>query len=324
MELFKKSDIISRAYIYIIYPSNYDVKDISTRQFYIGSTENITETKDKFYKDLYSHNTSKKIQIMKNYMSSIGINIKKDKETFEDKKFWQLRPIFIGFNCCTKLFLKALEGLYIYYYYSIINSEETNFAPEYLFLRNWRHIKVYFEYIQIKEHLSKCYTPFEYEDLIYDVNPYTLISKDTCNLKQYLHIYKDICDRISIPKFESFDKINFQYLLEKNAGDFYTEYHKKFNEPDPEPKPDPPIKPPKPQPKSTGHFIIIPKIPISLPVEEDKLKYKCNYCDKVYNKVHWWLCDHLKQRHDINITVKEALEYKQYLLKEYNKIEIIK
>jgi hypothetical protein len=314
MEIFKKCDIISRAYIYIIYPSNYDVKDISTRQFYIGSTENITDTKDKFYRDLYSHNTSKKIQIMKNYMASIGINIKKDKETFEDKKFWQLRPIFIGFNCCTTLFLKALESLYIYYYYSIINDEETEFDPEYLFETQWQHIKVYFDYIQITEHLSKCYTPFDYEDLIYDVNPYTLISKDTCNLKQYLHIYKDICDRISIPKFESFDKINFQYLLEKNAGDFYTEYHEILKIINPNPNPPPPPPPPK------GHFIIIPKIPVSLPVKKDKLKYKCKYCDKIYNNVHWWLCDHLKQRHDINITVKEAQEYKKYLYEEYNKI----
>ncbi len=249
MEIFKPSDIISRAYIYIIYPSNYNVKDISTRQFYIGSTENITDTKDKFYRDLYSHNTSKKIQIMKNYMASIGINIKKDKETFEDKKFWQLRPIFIGFNCCTMLFLKALESLYIYYYYSIINDEETYIAPEYLIEEQWLHIKVYFEYIQITEHLSKCYTPFDYEDLIYDVNPYTLISKDTCNLKQYLHIYKDICDRISIPKFESFDKINFQYLIEKNAGDFYTEYHEFLRKKNPNPDPPPPPPPPKMSPK---------------------------------------------------------------------------
>jgi hypothetical protein len=314
MEIFKKCDIISRAYIYIIYPSNYNVKDISTRQFYIGSTENITDTKDKFYRDLYSQNTSKKIQIMKNYMASIGINIKKDKETFEDKKFWQLRPIFIGFNCCTKPLLKALESLYIYYYYSIINDEETYIAPEYLIEEQWLHIKVYFEYIQITEHLSKCYTPFDYEDLIYDVNPYTLISKDTCNLKQYLHIYKDICDRISIPKFESFDKINFQYLIEKNAGDFYTEYHEFLRKKNPNPDPPPPPPPPK------GHFSIIPKIPVSLPVEKDKLKYKCTYCDKIYNNVHWWLCDHLKQHHDINITVKEAQEYKKYLFEEYNKI----
>jgi hypothetical protein len=302
MEIFKPSDIISRAYIYIIYPSNYNVKDISTRQFYIGSTENITDTKDKFYRDLYSHNTSKKIQIMKNYMASIGINIKKDKETFEDKKFWQLRPIFIGFNCCTMLFLEALESLYIYYYYSVINYEETYIAPEYLFKKHWRHIKVYFEYIEIKEHLSKCYTPFDYEDLIYDVNPYTLISKDTCNLKQYLHIYKDICDRISIPKFESFDKINFQYLIEKNAGDFYTEYHKKLYEPEPEPKS---RSNPNPKPEQEQKQDRSPIIQVH------PNKYKCNYCGKEYNNIHWWLCDHLKKHHNIIISVKDALKFKE-------------
>ena len=32
--------ILSQAFIYIMYPSNYDPNDINTRQFYIGSTFN--------------------------------------------------------------------------------------------------------------------------------------------------------------------------------------------------------------------------------------------------------------------------------------------
>jgi len=65
-------DILSTAYIYIIYSSKYDVKDISTRQFYIGSTDKFNETKIKFYQDLYGHNTSKKMQIMRYYMTIKG------------------------------------------------------------------------------------------------------------------------------------------------------------------------------------------------------------------------------------------------------------
>jgi hypothetical protein len=120
----KENDILSQAYIYIIYPYNYDIDDISTRQFYIGSSDNITQTKDKFYKDLYSHNTSKKIQLMRKYMDNNKVSVIIDKDLHESNKFWQIRTLFIGFNCCTKSLLKALEGLYIYYYYSVINEED--------------------------------------------------------------------------------------------------------------------------------------------------------------------------------------------------------
>ena len=203
-------DILSTAYIYIIYSSKYDVKDISTRQFYIGSTDKFNETKIKFYQDLYGHNTSKKMQIMRYYMTIKGISIKTDKDLHESDKFWQIRTLFIGHYCCTRKLLKALEGLYINYYYSIINEEdeEITFNPKNI---DPEHLK-FFEELNIRKKLTY---QFEYKDLIYDVNPYTLISKGN-NLKQFLHIYEEICERRSIPKFETIQELTTQIIIEEN------------------------------------------------------------------------------------------------------------
>jgi hypothetical protein len=212
---YSKDDILPRVYIYIIYPSNYKVDDISTRQFYIGSTENYNECKNMFYRDLYSQNTSKKIQIMRNYMQDEKISIENDKKEQDINKFWQIKILFIGINCCTKLLLKALKYLYIYYYYSVINEEEdSDFDPEdidpiYM---------TYFHYLELDNYLN-----FEYEDIFYDVNPYNLINKDTYKLRHYIHIYKDICERKSIPKFESIAAIN-EFEKEKTIDDFYREF----------------------------------------------------------------------------------------------------
>jgi len=207
-------DILSTAYIYIIYSSKYDVKDISTRQFYIGSTtDKFNEIKIKFYQDLYSHNTSKKIQIMRNYMTIKGISIKTDKDLHESDKYWQIRTLFIGHYCCTRKLLKALEGLYIYYYYSIINEEDEEiiFNPKNI---DPEHLK-FFEELNIRKKLTY---QFEYKDLIYDVNPYTLISKGN-NLKLFHHIYEEICERTSIPKFETIQELTTQIIIENDYKD---------------------------------------------------------------------------------------------------------
>ena len=293
---YSKDDILTKAYIYIIYPSNYDVNNISTRQFYIGSSDNITKSRSKFYEELYSQNTSKKIMTMKNYMTSkdVGISIKKDKETFEDKKFWQLRPIFMGFNCCTKPLLKTLEGLYIYYYYSVLNDVEVNFDPDRIPIEQL----AYFKYLDICNHLSKCYSPFEYDDLLYDVNPYTLISKDNCNLSHNLHIYKEICDRISIPKFESFDKINFQCLREKTVDEFYNEFNNDY------------INLFMEEANRTRKIFKSPKLqePNIYWFYKEPL-YKCYYCDQKYTRVHKYLCEHLEKKHNIIVSLEKARSY---------------
>ena len=255
---YSKDDILPSVYIYIIYPSNYKVDDISTRQFYIGSTENYDECKKMFYEELYRGNTSKKIILMREYMTLCGTIPKKDKEeNADDKKFWQITPIFIGINCCTKHLLKALEGLYIYYYYSVLNDEEVDFKPNNITDEQLE----YFKYLDICNHLSKCYTPFEYKDLIYDVNPYTLINKDPklkLNLKHFMHIYKEICDRISIPRFKSIFNLTFQYIKQ---GKKYTE--------------------------DDFAYKIIP----------DNL-YMCIYCKKIYKFYNNHLHTHLIEKHN--------------------------
>ena len=203
---------LSKAYIYIIYPSNYNKDDFKTRQFYIGSTyDNINKTRDKFYNDFYKGTIEKKIILMRKYMTSDEIKI--DNDQAEDKKLWQFRILFIGHNCCSITELKLLEGLYIYYYYSILNDETITFKP----LNITDKDKQFFDKIGIYEHLCKCYNPFTYEDLIYDVNPYTLIDNKNqgATLKQYEHIYKEICVRKSIPKFEDTNHLTFQYFYEE-------------------------------------------------------------------------------------------------------------
>jgi hypothetical protein len=203
---------VSKAYIYIIYPRNYDPNDIYTRQFYIGSSYNITDTKLQFYKDFYNSKSDKKIMLMRDYMSSYKFNIKEDKTLTDDKKLWQFRILFFGPNCCTKSLLKSLEGLYIYYYYSILNhkDEDIIFNPSNVSVKE----NEFFNKIGILDYLYKCYSPFTIEDLIYDVNPYTLIRSDA-TLKQFIHIYKEICERPSIPKFEDIDHLTFQYSYEE-------------------------------------------------------------------------------------------------------------
>jgi hypothetical protein len=212
--------ILSQAFIYIMYPSNYDPNDINTRQFYIGSTfNNCNDIKKKFYDDLYKGTTEKKITIMRKYMKSNNFNIIEDKEKPEDKKLWQFRILFAGLNCCSKSLLKSLEGLYIYYYYSILNDEDITFKPA-----NITDNEIeFFNEIGILEHLYKCYNPFTIEDLIYDVNPYTLIKKDE-TLKQFLHIYKEICERPSIPKFEDTEHLTFQYWPQNDDFEYRHEY----------------------------------------------------------------------------------------------------
>ena len=198
-----------KAYIYIIYPKNYNKDDINTRQFYIGSSNNITDTRLQFYRDLYRGTSEKKIMLMRDYMKIYNINIRDDREVADDRKLWQFKILFFSANCCTKSLLKSLECLYIYYYYSILNDEDIKFDPsKFTIIEN-----EFFDKINILEHLNKCYTIFNYKDLIYDVNPYTLIKNDT-TLKQYLHIYKEICERPSIPKFENIEHLTFQYFYE--------------------------------------------------------------------------------------------------------------
>jgi len=303
MDCISKTDILPQAYIYIIYPSNYDVNDNSTRQFYIGSTEDIEKSKIKFYDKLYKGITSKKIQIMRKYMETINKDsIKKDKEEPENRKFWQFRPIFIGFNCCTKSLLKALEGLYIYYYYSIIN-DKIEFDTD-----NIEHTHLaYFEYLEIKKHLSKCYAKFEYEDLIYDVNPYTLISRGF-NLNNFIHIYKEICERPSMPKFKSTDDLIYQYIITKPINEFYNDLKNEFKNPESKQDKNQDENQDKnsdsePHPRKKNIYWVKGKTP------ESKVIYKCYYCDKTYNNVHWWLCDHLEKIHKVKISVKEAREY---------------
>lgn len=292
-------EIISIAYIYIIYPLNYDVNNINTRQFYIGSTENIEISKNTFYKNLYNTSSLKTIMRMRKYMSSIkDINIKNDKEKSECDKFWQFKPIFIGYNCCTKSLLKSLEGLYIYYYYSILNTEENSFDPGHISELEHK----YFEYLGICEHLSKCYAKFKYNDLQYDVNPYNLLSNDISE-KAFLDIYRDICDRISIPKFKTVIDLTYQFIKQKKVDEFYNEFLEfevieKEDYESRKPIINNKLAPIPPNNKSNDNIYFIE-------LEKNKT-YKCYYCDKTYTNVNSWLCEHLDKKHDVIISVKKA------------------
>jgi len=247
------------AYIYIIYPKNYNKDDIYTRQFYIGSTfNNINKTIEEFYKELYNSSSEKKIMLMRKYMSSYNININEDRIKRPHDKFWQFKTLFIGHEWCNRPLLKSLEGLYIYYYYSILNDEDIKFDPAIITDEE----KEFFDEIGILEHLYKCYKEFSFEELNYDVNPYTLIKKEE-TLKQYIHIYKDICERTHIPIFDDIEHLTYQYIYDPES------------EPEPEPEP---FEYPCYEPGPNG-------------------RYKCKWCDKSYLRYNSNLYDHLIIKH---------------------------
>ena len=276
----ESEEILKNGYIYIIYPLNYNVNDIDTRLFYIGSAEDFEKRKKQHYQDLYNtSNKSKRLILMRKYMKgdnkiNIDTILDDDKIKPDDKKCWQIKQLFHGVNCCTKSYLEALEGLYIYYYYSILNDKAAN---NFKFNDITQEQIDYFKYLNIDEHLSSFYKKTNN----YYINPFSLIHKDTCDFKPYRHIYKIICSELINPNFKELKVI-------KTIDEFNIEFLNKDIEII---KQIPIIEIPPEIPESKSNYYI--KI-------NDKC-YKCFYCDKQYKFLNNYLVKHLKSVHNITI-----------------------
>ena len=280
----KKETILDNGYIYIIYPLNYNCEDIDSRLFYIGSAEDFEKRKRQHYQDLYNlNNTSKRIVLMRKYMKSYNKNtyekiLDDDKIKCDDNKFWQIKPIFHGINCCTKSLLEALEGLYIYYYYSILNDKGPN---NFKFNDITQEQIDYFKYLNIDIHLSNFYK----KPNNYYINPYSLIHKDTCDFKPYRHIYKQLCTQPFIPKFNSINDIVKGIVIIKSKEEFNNDFF--TNDELPIIK----LKVKQPEEPKTDYYVKI----------NDKC-YKCFYCDKEYKYLNNYLVKHLSKVHNITVS----------------------
>jgi hypothetical protein len=268
----KNEDIMANGYIYIIYPRNYDPLNIDTRLFYIGSAEDFEKRKRQHYQDLYNRaNTSKRIILMRKYMKNINKdNIDKilddDKIKPDDMKCWQIKPIFHGVQCCSKTNLETLEGLYIYYYYSILNDK----APNNFKFNDITQDQIdYFNNLKMDELLSSFYK----KSIYFNINPFTLIHKDTCEFKPYRHIYKELCIQSMIIKFTSIEHLTKLIKIDKTINNITSI-----------------IKEPEIQEIKNNYYIKI----------NDKC-YKCFYCDKQYKFLNNYLVKHLKNIHNITV-----------------------
>ena len=296
--VINKNEILENAYIYIIYPSNYNENDINTRLFYIGITsEDFNKKKTEHYEELYNNgNTSKKYKIMKQYIYTTydcynDSIIEKDKNKDEDDKIWQIKIIFHGINCCTPSYLEALQGLYIHYYYSIMNDRE---ITSFRFNDITENQINYFNYLNLDKILCKDVN-FSYNKQYsyYNIRPYNFINKMNISIAINRHIYKELCDQPFIPKFSSIEDLTRLIKIEKTREEFNNDFIKKsvisldVKEEL------------KEELKETRNYII--KI---------KDKYKCIHCNKKYKYLNNRFVEHFKDTHNIIMTVDDLLKFK--------------
>ena len=285
-----KNEILENAYIYIIYPSNYNENDIDTRLFYIGSAiNNFDKKKKEHYEELYNNtNSSKKYKIMRQYIYNCydcfdETALEKDKSKDEDKRIWQIRIIFNGINCCTASYLETLEGLYIHYYYSIMNDRE---LTSFKFNDITDYQINYFNYLNLDKHLSKnANFSYDKKHSYYNIRPYYFINRNNISLTLNRHIYKELCQQSFIPKFSSIDELTKLLKIEKTKEEFSSDIIIISNQ--------------KEEVKEPS--IYITKI---------KDKYKCNHCVKRYKFINSKIITHYKEKHNIIITIDDLLPSK--------------
>ncbi len=283
--VISKNEILDNAYIYIIYPSNYNCEDIDTRLFYIGSTDNFDVKKKEHYEELYNNsNTSKKYKIMKQYMQNCyncynDTILEKDKNKNEDERLWQIKIIFHCINCCTLSYLEALQGLYIHYYYSIMNDRE---ITSFRFNDITDYQINYFNYLNLdKILLNNC--KFSYSDKYsyYNIRPYNFINKSNISISINRHIYKELCEQPFIPKFYTIEELTKLLTIEKTIEEF----------------------------NIIRKSLIIPNEELKekvIHIEKDvDNKYKCIHCNKKYTYLNSRIITHLKNKHNIEISIKE-------------------
>jgi len=283
-----KNEILENAYIYIIYPSNYNESNIDTRLFYIGTAiNNFNKKKEAHYEELYNNsNSSKKYKIMRQYIYNCydcfdETALEKEKLKEEDRRIWQIKVIFHGINSCTASYLEALEGLYIHYYYSIMNDRE---LTSFKFNDITDYQINYFNYINLNKHLSKnANFSYDKKHSYYNIRPYNFINKNNISLSLNRHIYKELCEQSFIPKFNSIEELTKVLIITNTKEEFNNNFINKSLE----------VKEVVKEPS-----IYITKI---------KDKYKCNHCVKRYKFINSKIITHYKEKHNITITIEDLL-----------------
>lgn len=196
--------ILPKTYIYIIFP----IKKIY-RLYYIGQTTDFEKRKNEHYKNLNNlENTTKCYQIMRDIYK-----YDKKSDKIEINKYWNISCIFEGCNICTQNHLNTIEGIYMYYFYSILNDK----APS-NFNINYITNQPFYNKIGFKEILTFIR---KYQ---YNINPWELINKNNIEYNSYIHIYSKICKNQFILNFTTnmpFHKcqlISNQYKITTNKN----------------------------------------------------------------------------------------------------------
>lgn len=176
-------NVLPNAFIYIIYPTN-----INKRLYYIGQTTDFKKRKSEHYKNLINiNNITKCYQIMREVYKSDKMS-----NDIEINKYWNIYPIFEGLNVCSQQHLNTIEGIYIYYFYSILNDKApSNFNIISIENRDF-YYKIGFD--QILSFIDKNQ---------YNINPWELINKNNIDCKTYNHIYNKLCKNQFIIKFNN-------------------------------------------------------------------------------------------------------------------------
>lgn len=283
--VISKNEILENAYIYIIYPSNYDESNIDSRLFYIGCcNDNFEKRKKEHYEELYNNsNKSKKYKIMKQYIYNTydcynDSIIEKDKNKDDDDRLWQIKVIFHGINCCTISYLEALQGLYIHYYYSIMNDKEIS---SFRFNDITENQIKYFNYLKLDKVFNNCIFSYDKQYSYYNIRPYNFINKMNISISNNRHIYKELYELPFIPKFSSIEDLTKLLKMEKTKEEFNNE------------------------------FLFIPKEEVNeIYITKIKDKYKCIHCNKKYKYLNNRYVEHFKDIHNIIITIDDLLKFK--------------
>lgn len=204
------NDILPHGFIYLIYPRNYNKDDIKTRIFYIGKTDDFNRRKNGHYHDLYdTSNKTKKYVLMRDIMKQSKIYdpytyLEDDKKQPDDKKFWQIKVIHHLVQSCTQYTLGLLEGIYTYFYYSILNDCKISYF-------DYKNITLYqLGYLNEIGLTNKLMTLYNYDisKTYHSINPYEFIFSSKYNIdfnEVCQYHYELICKNDYIPHFDYFD-----------------------------------------------------------------------------------------------------------------------
>lgn len=203
------TSILPNASIYIIYLKNYHIIEPKYRLYYIGQAIDYEKCKKQHYKKLDNPKCKDKhYKIMREVYYNLSQDID-DSSNITD--YWDIKQIFEGIDICTKQNLDIIQGLYMYYFYSILNNKQ----PIEL-----EHFE-YYESIGLNKLL-------EFIKMVkYPIEPWNLIA--TTGHKCYINKYDNIIKTGTILKFNEIPFHRCQLIKKINGATSY-DYHTFNNE----------------------------------------------------------------------------------------------